>query len=130
MINKKIYLAIPYSGLQEESYKTANEVAVQLIHEGHIVFSPITHSHSLSVEHNLPTNWEFWIAQDEAFVKWADAVYIVILKENGQEKIEKSTGVQGEILIAQQNNIPIKYLFYNELNKKWELTDGNDINWS
>ncbi len=125
-MDKKIYLAIPYSGMQEESYKIANEVAAQLIHKGHIVFSPITHSHALSVEHKLPTNWEFWIEQDEAFIKWADAVYIVILKENGLDKIEKSVGVQGEILIAKQNNIPIKYLFYNELSKKWEIANETD----
>lgn len=128
-MNRKIYLAIPYSGMEEESYKTANEVTVQLIHEGHIVFSPITHSHALSVEHKLPTNWEFWIEQDEAFVKWADVVYIVVLKEEGMKRIDNSVGVQGEILIAQQNNIPVKYLFYNESNNKWEVING-EPNWT
>lgn len=123
-MDRKIYLAIPYSGMQEESFKIANQVAAQLMMNEHVVFSPISHSHSISLENNLPTNWEFWIEQDEAFVKWADAVYVIILKENGLDKIANSVGVQGEILITQQNGIPVRYLFYNEANNKWELING------
>lgn len=127
-MEKKIYLAIPYSGLQEESFKVANLVAAQLMQEGHIVFSPISHSHAISEQCNLPTNWEFWLEQDEAFVKWADALYVVILQDTGFDRIKNSVGVQGEILIAKENKTPIRYLFYNESNNKWEI-DGNTYNW-
>lgn len=128
MIDKKVYLAIPYSGLHEESFKVANLVAAQLMMEGHIVFSPISHSHAISEQCNLPTNWEFWLEQDEAFVKWVDAVYIVILQDNGLDRIKNSVGVQGEILIAKENNIPIKYLFFNTATNKWEKNE-NKYNW-
>ena len=43
----KIYLAIPYTGIEEESFNIANKVAARLIEDGHIVVSPISHSHSI-----------------------------------------------------------------------------------
>ena len=55
----KIYLAIPYSGMAEESFRIANEVSAKLMNEGHIVFSPISHSHPIAIAHNLPTDWIF-----------------------------------------------------------------------
>ena len=131
MMNKKIYLAIPYSGIHERSFKTANEVAAQLMLEGNVVFSPITHSHNLSQQCELPTTWEFWIEQDKEFVKWADELYIVVINYdkdrdenyfNGLELIEKSVGVQGEILIAKEFNKPIKYLMYYVVEDKWVIT--------
>ncbi len=107
---KKIYLAIPYSKVDKElAYKVANIIAAQLIREGNIVFSPITHSHPL-VEYGLPNTWEFWEAQDKSFIDWSDEVHIIILGKQGMEYIEQSTGVQGEIEIAKNSNKPIKYI--------------------
>ena len=47
MIDKKIYLAIPYSGHIEKSFRLANEIAAELIQKGFIVFSPISMSHPI-----------------------------------------------------------------------------------
>lgn len=132
-MSKKIYLAIPYSGLHEISFKIANEVAAQLMLEGNVVFSPITHSHSLSQQCKLPTTWEFWLEQDREFVIWADELYIVVISdyfipntqgigyENGIKFIENSVGVQGEILIATEHGKPIKYVMYNSIENKWVI---------
>lgn len=129
-MDKKIYLAIPYSGLQEESFKIANQVAAQLMMEGHVVFSPISHSHSVSLENSLPGTWEFWIEQDKEFVKWADELYIIIIPNKtvdtnylleGIQLIEKSVGVQGEILIANEFNKPIKYVIFHDIENKWVI---------
>lgn len=107
---KRIYLAIPYSKVDKElAYKVANIVATRLIGEGNIVFSPITHSHPL-VEYGLPQSWEFWQSQDRAFLEWADEVHVIILGKQGMEYIEQSTGVQGELQIANELNLPIKYI--------------------
>ena len=47
-MKKKIYLAIPFSGIEEKSFKAATEIAGLLISKGYIVFSPITHSHPIN----------------------------------------------------------------------------------
>lgn len=134
-MSKKIYLAIPYSGIHERSFKVANEVAAQLMLEGNVVFSPITHSHSLSQQCNLPGTWEFWLEQDREFVIWADELYIIIIKSEedesnnlteGLQLIEKSVGVQGEIMIANEFNKPIKYLTWT--GSKWAVNRKIDEN--
>jgi len=100
---------------------------------GYNVFSPITHSHSLSQQCKLPTTWEFWLEQDREFVIWADELYIVVISdyfipntqgigyENGIKFIENSVGVQGEILIATEHGKPIKYVMYNSIENKWVI---------
>lgn len=109
-MKKRIYLAIPYSKIDKElAYKVANIIAAQLINEGNIVFSPITHSHPL-VEYGLPNTWEFWEAQDRSFIEWCDEVHIIVLGKNGMEYIEQSTGIQGEINLAHGYSKPIKYI--------------------
>lgn len=96
----KIYLAIPYSGMAEESFRIANEVSAELMNKGHIVFSPISHSHPIAVSHNLPTDWDFWKKFDESFIEWCDELWVIIVGENGNELAEKSKGVMAEIGIA------------------------------
>jgi hypothetical protein len=96
----KIYLAIPYSGMADESFRIANEVSSKLMNEGHIVFSPISHSHPIAIAHNLPTDWEFWKKFDESFIEWCDELWVVIIGENGYELCNKSKGVTAEMQIA------------------------------
>lgn len=117
---KKIYLAIPYSGIEEESYQAANKVAAKLIADGNIVFSPITHSHPIKLGITQNT-YETWLAQDKAFVDWADEIYIVILCkgldcEYGITKVENSKGVQAEIAWANEQNKPINF-YYQPVNE-------------
>jgi hypothetical protein len=99
---QRIYLAIPYTGLEDKAFKIANDVALDLMGQGHVVFSPITHSHSLSPlmddEYN---NWDFWRLQDLPFIDWCDKVVIINVGENGEELIENSVGVQAEIEYAE-----------------------------
>ena len=67
----KIYLATPYShnlaGIREWRFRKINEVAGILMQQGHAVFSPISHSHpiSLTIDNSLDNN--FWLKQDAAF---------------------------------------------------------------
>jgi len=109
----RIYLAIPYSGLRDLAFKISNEVAADLMNRGFIVFSPITHSHNLSLQEELPHTWEFWKSQDEAFVEWADEVHVVVIGETGYELIDKSVGVKAEIEMAKEMGKPVIYIPYN-----------------
>jgi nucleoside 2-deoxyribosyltransferase len=121
---KKIYLAIPYSGIEEVSYNAANEVAALLIAEGFCVFSPISHSHPIwkagigVVEHS----WEVWMEQDKEFVQWCDTVYVIeLVNLNGVGLIYKSKGVMQEIDWAKEFNKELKMIKYNTETKQLEL---------
>ena len=104
----KIYLAIPYTGNENQSFKVANLVAGVLMQQGHIVFSPISHTHPIAIECDLPKGWEYWKAFDESFISFCDEIHIIKLTG-----YEKSKGVNGEIEIAKRIGKPIKYIEYN-----------------
>jgi nucleoside 2-deoxyribosyltransferase len=91
----KIYLAIPYSGMEESSFEQANEATVKLLKQGFNVFSPITHSHPLT-RFDLPGTWEFWSKIDYQFLDWCDLCLVLVPKE-GEEKVNASVGVKAEI---------------------------------
>ena len=106
---KKIYLAIPYTGMEEESFKTVNKVAGKLMKADYIVFSPISHTHPIACEVDLPKNWKFWKQQDEMFIDWCDELWIV----KCGDKWEKSVGVKEEIKIAKENKKRIVFIEEN-----------------
>lgn len=108
---KKIYLAIPYSGMEESSYLQANLGTVAVLENGHNVYSPITHSHPLTklTENKLPGTWEFWSAIDYQFIDWADELWVLIPKE-GVEKVLNSTGCQAEIKYATEQGKKVMYI--------------------
>ena len=107
---RKIYLAIPYSHMEESSYKQATDVTAKLIEANNDlnIFSPITHSHPLTKVEGvtIPGNWEYWKEIDYQFIDWADEVWIVI-PEEGKNKVEQSTGVEGEIKYTRRSGKPI-----------------------
>jgi nucleoside 2-deoxyribosyltransferase len=111
----KIYLGLPYSGFELESFKLANKISAYLMNQGHVVFSPISMSHPIAVENDLPKDWKFWKQFDECFIDWCDMLIIVIMEHNGVDRIKKSTGVQAEIKIAMNEGKEIMYLHENKL---------------
>jgi hypothetical protein len=111
----KIYLAIPYTGIEESSYNQATEATMLIINEyGHNVFSPITHSHPLA-QLGVKGTWDFWQHLDYQYIDWADEVWVLIPKE-GIQKCFNSTGVVAEIKYATEKNKVIK--FVNNMNNK------------
>jgi len=101
---QKIYLAIPYSGMELVSFELANQVASELMLKDNIVFSPISHSPPIVVQCGVPGNWDFWKAFDESFISWCDKV--VVVKLNGWEH---SKGVNAEMAIAQAIGRPVEF---------------------
>ncbi len=101
----RIYLAIQYSGNEIESFKHANKFAGELMQEGHIVFSPISHTHPIAIECGLPGGWEYWKKFDESFIDWCDEVWIADFGN-----WQKSKGVVAEIEIAEKFNKKVKFV--------------------
>jgi len=106
----KIYLAIPYTGCEEESFKVANKISAHLMNQGHIVFSPISMSHPIAMENDLPKGWEFWKQFDETFIDWCETLYVVVMNMYGYERLDASTGVNAEIDIAIAKKKSIQYI--------------------
>jgi len=110
----KIYLAIPYTFNPELSFKIANKVAAELMKQGHVVFSPISHSHPVA-DHLPPilkTDSKWWMNQDIPFVDWADELHVICIGEYGCNLIDNSQGCQMELNHARDTNKPIKLIEY------------------
>ena len=105
----RIYLACPYwhedEHVRNERYNKVTRKAADLIFAGHIVFSPITHSHPIS--HHLPQqNHDFWMAQDYTYIEdWADELWVYAL-----DGWRESKGVNLEIDHAFKFNMPIRLI--------------------
>jgi len=110
----KIYLAIPYSFNPELSFRIANKVAAGLMADGHLVFSPISHSHPIAdhLPEELRTNSNWWMKHDLPMIDWADKVHVVCIGENGSELIEQSKGVCMELIHAKETKKPIHIIEY------------------
>ncbi len=103
-----IYLASPYShpdiNVREERFCAACQAAAHLMWEGHLVFSPVAHTHPIA-EFGLPTEWSFWERQDRALLERCDDVIVLTL-----DGWDESVGVLAEVQIAKELGKPVRYL--------------------
>lgn len=107
---RKVYLATPYSdpdpGIRNKRFLAVNKVAGELMVQGNLVFSPISHTHPIALAGDLPKGWEFWKDYDFTFINdWADEVYVLTL-----DGWEDSIGVTAEIKLAEALGKPVVFL--------------------
>ncbi len=107
---KLVYLAAPYThpdkAVQQARFHAINKVAAYLMNElGLFVFSPISHSHPIAEDGDIPTTWEFWKPYDEAILQSCGRMVVLMLPG-----WEDSKGVSAEREIAQKMGIDIAYL--------------------
>ena len=112
---KKIYLACPYTdsdfNVSIKRFDIVNKVAGELMNEGYIVLSPISHTHPIACVCDLPKDWEFWERQDREFIRWADEVFVLRL-----DGWLDSIGVRAEINFAIKMKKPVRYLDWDGSN--------------
>ena len=113
-MSKKVYLAIPYSWNPEKSFEIANEVAAELMNDGHIVFSPVSHSHPIAdyLDEKLRIDHDFWMNQDLPMLKSCHKLCVIVVGENGFDLIDKSSGCKKELEVAESLFMDIEYIFY------------------
>ena len=108
MEKKIVYIAIPFSHTSEEvekeRYDIVTKLAALMCKDGEIVFSPITHSYPLQQVSDLPNNWDYWGKHDRAFLEMSKKLVVVMAPG-----WEESKGVQAEIQIAKELEIPTAY---------------------
>lgn len=107
---KKIYLASPYSHdsafIREERFLQVCKKAAELMLDGHIVFSPIAHSHPISKFIGNPNDSDFYLKQDFSFIEWCDEVWVFAI--GGWTE---SRGVTAEINQAALSGKPVRVIF-------------------
>jgi hypothetical protein len=120
MVMKNIYLAIPYSGMEESSYRQATVACANIMKKQRDinVFSPITHSHPLTA-FGLKGDWDFWRERDFEYINLAEEVWVLIPDE-GFNSVLDSVGVQEEISYAKNQGKNVKFV-------KKELIPGQII---
>lgn len=103
-----IYLASPYThsdpSVREARFDAACLATAELMRAGHVVFSPIVHAHPL-VRFDLPTGWDYWERIDREHLRRCDEVVVLML-----DGWRESRGVQAEIGLAKEMELPIRYL--------------------
>jgi len=119
-----IYLASPYShpdaAVRQQRFESACRAAAELIRRGHVVFSPIAHSHGIA-QHGLPVDWDFWEAQDRRLLAACDELWVLTL-----DGWRESRGVQAEIAIARAAGKPVRFVSEAEV-AEGKATAGCDI---
>lgn len=104
-----IYLASPYShedtAIRDERFNIVCRVAARLMAQGHLIFSPIAHTHPIAMAGELPTGWDFWQKYDHAHLDAAAQVWV--LRIDGWDR---STGVKAEIDYAMSKGKPVAYI--------------------
>ncbi len=104
-----IYLATPYShedlAVQLDRFNQVNKLAAVLMGAGLHIYSPISHTHPIAVEGNLPTSWQYWEQYLRAILP-SCAVLAVFMQDGWKQ----STGVTAEIEIANAQGIPVVYI--------------------
>lgn len=119
MKGELVYLASPYShkdkAVMEERFRKVNKVAAKLMTMGMHVFAPISHTHPIALEGELPKGWDFWEAYDTAMISRCTSLIVVML-----DGWKESVGVQAEIKIAKQYELPVSYV---DENGTWQKTE-------
>jgi hypothetical protein len=105
-----IYVASPYSvnadaQLRQERYKYALMKTIEFTKKGLPVFSPIVHSHPMSLVANMPCTFDFWKELDCLYIDNCDQMYVLMM-----DGWKESIGVQFEIEYAKSKGIPITYV--------------------
>lgn len=104
---QKIYLASPYTHpdpvVRDTRVELASIVAARLMEAGYVVFSPITHGHSVAdhLHHRDASSHEFWMRQCLPMLASCD--WMMVLPIDGWRE---SRGLAEERQFAIDNSIP------------------------
>jgi len=104
-----IYVAGPFShpdeSVRNARFETANEYAAKLMEEGHIVFSPLSHSVPISRYLGNPNDSDFYVIQDLFWLECCEEMHVLMI-----DGVFESSGVRREMDHAKAIGVDIKYI--------------------
>lgn len=112
---RKVYIAIPYTGMEKSSYKQCVVAVSHLIknHPNVLFFSPIINSHPLT-KYGLGGDWGYWKKVDLEWLALCDT-FLGIIPREGMEKAIKSIGLKEEYLFAEENKKEILFAHFDDI---------------
>lgn len=106
---KLVYLATPYNhpnpAVREQRFHEACKIAAHFMRKGIHLFCPIAHTHPIAVTGDLPKGWDYWQACDRAMLSSCTELWVVKM-----DRWQESAGIKGEIEIATELGLKIKYV--------------------
>jgi hypothetical protein len=113
-----VYLAGPYTATGEQAltdlrkqltqgarFNMLTKFAAQIMAAELLVYSPITHSHPMTLHEALPGTWAYWERMDREMLSICSELWIMKL-----DGWEDSEGLQHEIAIASEWRKPIVFI--------------------
>ncbi len=104
-----LYLASPYThknpAERHARFVAVCHAAAHLMRLGHVVFSPIAHSHPIDSCFGASESGDFWKAQDVPILRHASRLVVLTLPG-----WEESAGIKWETEIARQIHLPVNYM--------------------
>lgn len=105
-----IFLASPFShsnkDIEYERYEAALGCAAALIDKFKLpIFSPIVHCYPMSRDYDMPKDAKFWRKYNTAFLRKADALYVLTI-----DGWQESKGVKREVQLATTLCLPTHYV--------------------
>jgi hypothetical protein len=113
-----VYLAGPYTAKGEQAltdlrrqltqgarFNMLTKFAAQIMAAELLVYSPITHSHPMTLHEALPGTWAYWERMDREMLSICSELWIMKL-----DGWEDSEGLQHEIAIANEWRKPIAFI--------------------
>lgn len=112
---RKVYIAIPYTGMEKSSYEQCVVALSHLIKNNPDVmfFSPIINSHPLT-KYGLGGDWEYWKKIDLEWLALCD-IFLGIIPREGMKKAIKSIGLKEEYLFAEENKKEILLAHFDDI---------------
>ena len=107
-----VYLASPYSDpspvIRAQRYQDVRYLTAYLTKQGHVIYSPIVHFHSVAEQFSMPTDFDFWQRINFAMIDRADALWV-----HCQMNWVNSKGVAAEIEYAKSLGLPVSGIRHN-----------------
>lgn len=112
MKRRVIYLAGPYThadhDIRRDRFEMLTKVAADIVRQGHIVYSPITHTHPIDlhfVRDDVHLSSDFWVDFDETFMSVCTEMVVVEI-----DGWQLSSGVKREIAYFEARGLPVSFL--------------------
>lgn len=111
-VRKVIYVGGPYTHAEHEirrqRFEALTKVAADFVRQGHIVYSPISHTHPIDlhlVRGDVHLSSDFWCDFDETFM--SVCTEMVVVKLPGWEL---SNGVKREVAYFEARGLPVSFI--------------------
>ena len=103
------YLALPYShpdpAVRCARFVDANIAAAKLLKQGHLVYSPISHTHPIAAQENLELDWSAWESLNATYLALSHTLIVLTL-----DGWRDSVGLAAEIKLAKLLHLNVRFL--------------------